>query len=214
MNLNVKYLRVVKGIPSKINYKTINLEGEKKIYIHIINAHRYNLTKMICKCGSNMVLRLAQKGQFKGSFFWDCTAYPLCSNIQNYVVPENRFDFANNDFMPIIRSLNSQGDNEKQEIIAEIKVQMIEILKHFIECTWGAHYNTMFDMLIKPFLTDPKILDLVLRSEIINESKGNVIYGITGAKIYPELNDYLSKVNSSEIKQYLFVEFPTTKNNI
>jgi hypothetical protein len=71
----------------------------------------------------------------------------------------------------------------------------------------------MFEMLIKPFLTDPKILDLVLRSEIINESKGNVIYGITGAKIYPELKDYLSKVNSSEIKHYLVVEFPTTKNN-
>ncbi len=161
-----------------------------------------------------MVLRLVRKGERQGSFFWGCSTYPLCMETQNYVVPENRFDFANNDFMPIINSLTTKPESEKQEIIAEIKVQMIEILRHFIECTWGAHYNTMFDMLIKPYLTDSSTLDYVLKSEIINESKGNVVRGNTGAKIYPELNYYLSNVNSAEIKNYLKKEFATTYNSV
>jgi ssDNA-binding Zn-finger/Zn-ribbon topoisomerase 1 len=163
---------------------------------------------MICSCGNNMVLRLVRKGERQGTFFWGCSKYPLCMNTQNYLVPENRFDFANNDFMPIINSLVAKPELEKQEIIAEIKVQMIEILKHFIECTWGAHYNTMFDMLIKPYLTDPSTLDYVLKTEIINESKGNVILGTNGAKIYPELKYYLSNVNSMDIKNYLKSNFP------
>jgi ssDNA-binding Zn-finger/Zn-ribbon topoisomerase 1 len=169
---------------------------------------------MICRCGNNMVLRLIRRGELQGSFFWGCSTYPLCMKTQNYVVPENRFDFANNDFMPIIKSLTAKPESEKQEIIVEIKVQMIEILKHFIVCTWGAHYNTMFDMLIKPYLTDPNTLDYILRSEIINESKGNVVRGTTGAKIYPELNYYLNNVNSMEIKNYLKKEFATTYNSV
>jgi hypothetical protein len=154
-----------------------------------------------------MVLRLVRKGENKGSFFWGCCTFPLCSNTRNYILPENRFDFANNDFMPIINSLSTKSDSEREEIVAEIKVQMIHILNHFIECTWGAHFNTMFEMLIKPYLTDPNTLDYVLRSEIINEEKENVILGITGAKIYPELNYYLLNVDSVEVKKYLLKEF-------
>ena len=162
---------------------------------------------MICVCGNSMVVRLARKGENKGNYFWGCSKYPLCSKSKNYEIPDNRFDFANNDFIPIIQSLSYISDIEREGILDEIKVQMIDILRHFVQCNWGAHFNTMFEMLIKPYLSDPNTLDHFLKSEVIDELKGNVIFGKTGAKIYPELHYYLNNVNSDEIKNYLKHEF-------
>ena len=109
--------------------------------------------------------------------------------------------------MPIIRSINEKPKSEQNKIVTEIKVQMIQILEHFIGCTWGAHYMTMFDELIKPYLTDSSTLDHVLRGDRIKETKGNIIRGKTGAKIYPELYDCLISVNNPDIKIYLKTEF-------
>ena len=39
--------------------------------------------KVCPKCGNNMVLRTAQKGQHVGKQFWGCTNYPKCRYIQN-----------------------------------------------------------------------------------------------------------------------------------
>ena len=162
---------------------------------------------MNCECGNKMVLKLARKGETKGNFFWGCSNYPYCQFTKEYVIPKNRFDFANNDFMPIIRSLNEKSKSEQETIETEITVQMIQILEHFIGCTWGAHFNTMFDELIKPYLRDSVTLDYVLRGDSVKETKGNVIRGNTGAKIYPELYEYLITVNSSDIINYLETEF-------
>jgi hypothetical protein len=161
-----------------------------------------------------MILRLERRGENKGSFFWGCSSQSLCLNTKKYKVPENRFDFSNNNFMLILNSLSTKSDSEREEILAEINVQMIDILIHFIQCDWGSHYNTLFEMLIKPYLTDPNTLDFVLRSEIINEAKGNIMRGNTGAKIFFELYYYLYNVNSKEIKNYLQKEFVNTHYNI
>ncbi|GAB4161738.1 MAG: hypothetical protein Tsb0033_19680 [Winogradskyella sp.] len=114
-------------------------------------------------------------------------------------------DLINNDFMPLISSLDTKPIQEQKVIIKEIKSQMVNILKHFIECTWGSHYNTVFKRLIKPYLDNPFVLDYVLKSEIIKDK--NIVIGKTGAKAYPELLKYLISVDSLKIRDYLSNEF-------
>ena len=118
--------------------------------------------------------------------------------------PQIEIDFANDDFKPIINSLTNKTKEEREIVINEIKSQMVNILKHFIECDKGWHYNTMFKSLIKPHLDNPLVLDFVLKSDAI---KGNEIIGSSGTKIYPELIDSLNKVNDIKIKEYLKQEF-------
>ncbi|WP_338359833.1 hypothetical protein [Yeosuana marina] len=113
-------------------------------------------------------------------------------------------DLINNDFMPLISSLDSKPIQEQKVIIKEIKSQMVNILKHFIECDKGWHYNAIFKSLIKPYLDNPLVLDFVLKSHAI---KGNEISGNSGAKIYAELLRRLEQVDSPKIKNYLKKEF-------
>ena len=162
---------------------------------------------MQCYCGDDMVLKLARKGEKKGTYFWGCSNYPECKYSKVYDIPINRIEFSKDDFSPILNSINNKSSQEREAILAEITVQMIEILEHYISCSWGAHFNTMFEKLIKPYLADPSTLDYVLRGNSINENKGNIIIGKTGARIFPELLEYLMKVNNEEIRQYLKNEF-------
>ena len=85
---------------------------------------------------------------------------------------------------------------------------MPEIIKHFIECLRGACYNTLFDRVIKKYLDDEKVLDFILRDNIIQDFPQRNIVGVTGAKIYPELLNRLKEVESKKIKEYLQNEFP------
>ncbi len=50
------------------------------------------------------------------------------------------------------------------------------------------------------------LLDKILRTALIKE-KNNVIYGKTGARIYPELLNNLMRCDSREIRNYLKTEF-------
>jgi len=65
----------------------------------------------------------------------------------------------------------------------------------------------LFDKIIKPFLSDQSVLDYVLKGKTIKNSKGNVVEGNTGAKIYPELMHYLRMVENVKIQEYLSGEF-------
>lgn len=121
-------------------------------------------------------------------------------------------DLINNDFMPLINSLDSMSLKERKVIIKAIKSQMRNILKHFIECTWGSHYNAVFENLIKPYLDNPQTLDSVLKSEVIKDK--NTIIGKTGAKIFPELMNYLKRVDSPKIQVYLRQEFNLKSHEI
>ena len=48
-----------------------------------------------------------------------------------------------------------------------IKSNMEKIIEHYIGCTWGACYNTKFKELIQPYFDDVKLLDKILRSDLI-----------------------------------------------
>lgn len=86
------------------------------------------------------------------------------------------------------------------------KNNMFFILKHYIECNRGYHYNSIFEKVIKPYFDSVEVLESVLRSEVI-KNKSNVVIGQTGAKIFPELLDKLMLVDSENIKSYLKNEF-------
>ena len=162
---------------------------------------------MLCTCGNKMDLSFRLIGVNEGRFYWQCTEHEVCKNSFEYIISENRFDFVNADPIPLLKNFDQKSASEKELIVYEIRAQTVEVLIHFIQCTWGAHYNTQFEWVIKPFLCDVPALDFVLKSRVILENKSNVIIGITGAKIYPGLWDYLMRVDNEKIKDYLRIEF-------
>ncbi|MHA7844463.1 MAG: hypothetical protein ACX93I_14185 [Winogradskyella sp.] len=139
----------------------------------------------------------------KPKFKWNCS---FCKKATIYN-QQIHIDFANEDFKSTIDNLKNMSYEEQEKIINEIKSQMVNILNHFIECDKGWHYNAIFKCLIKPYLDNPLVLDFVLKSDVI---KATNFKGITGAKIYPELQEKLIKVDSPYIKNYLKHEFKTT----
>ena len=155
---------------------------------------------MLCTCGHKMQLVFGANKLNDPMFNWHC---PNCNKITLHK-SQIEIDFVNDDFKSIVESLINKMIAERETIINEIKSQMVNILKHFIECDKGWHYNAMFKSLIKPYLDNPLVLDFVLKSDAI---KGNEITGNSGAKIYPELLDSLKKVDDIKIKEYLKQEF-------
>lgn len=162
---------------------------------------------MDCFCGNMMILRLARLGDTAGNFFWGCSTYPECTYTKPYQIPIERFAFANQDFTEIINSLGDKNEIEREIIVTEIKAQMIDILNHFIECRWGAHFNTLFDQIISKYLDDPSVLDYVLKSDVVIDIG---FRGVSGAKIFPDLLNYLQRVESPKIQHYLLKEFGNT----
>ena len=86
------------------------------------------------------------------------------------------------------------------------KVLMPFILYHFIECTWGACYNSIYFNLLVPHLDSAVVLDYVLRSPVVN-GISEVVDGLSRPKIYGELSSRLFGVKSLTIHQYLVETF-------
>lgn len=88
-----------------------------------------------------------------------------------------------------------------------VRIYMPSLLYHFIGCTWGGCYNSIYWNCLVPFLDSPEVVDYVLRSDVIRPSdlNGN---RIREPRIFPELRNRLEGVSSSRIKQYLKETFP------
>ena len=158
---------------------------------------------MKCSCGCEMYLRLDTEGKY----FWACSDMPECFEFKDYVPPKRRFDYsmaAPNDIQDALLNYHEGSITEQKN---EIKVQMVEILEHYIECQYGPHYAFMLEEILIPYLEDPAALDFVLKGHSVKDGKGNVQIGKTGAKIYPELMDCLRRVHSKKIQNYLNIEF-------
>jgi hypothetical protein len=91
--------------------------------------------------------------------------------------------------------------------VATAKVLMAQILYHFIECTWGTCYNSLYFIILVPHLDAPEVLDYVLRSPIVHGSAG-LQAGKSGARLYPGLRSRLQGVASPRIHTYLAENFP------
>lgn len=83
---------------------------------------------------------------------------------------------------------------------------MPEIFHHFIECSWGACYNSVYQNLLVPHLDSPDVVDYVLRSAVVH-SGDDVVQGITGARVFGELMSRLRNVESDRIRTYLEITF-------
>lgn len=105
--------------------------------------------------------------------------------------------------MNYINVIEIRKDSEIERVFID---NMHVVLKHYVECNRGYHYNSIFEKVIKPYFDSVEVLDSVLRSEVI-KNKSNVVIGQTGAKIFPELLDKLLLVDSENIKSYLKNEF-------
>lgn len=91
--------------------------------------------------------------------------------------------------------------------VATAKVFMAQILYHFIECTWGACYNSLYSNVLVPHLDAPEILDYVLRGPAVHDTDGTRV-GKSGARLYPELRHRLQGITSPRIRTYLAENFP------
>ena len=161
---------------------------------------------MKCNCGSDMRLVFyTSKDGYR--FFWGCNEHPNCRSTKDYNTEGVKLNIAENETMTAIEILKNGSEQEKIALINEVKVQMVEILNHFIDCTWGAHYMTLLNEIIIPYLDDPSVLQYVLKGTMIKDYKANVFLGKSGAKMYEELYYCLKRVHSQEIKDYLTQDF-------
>jgi hypothetical protein len=94
-----------------------------------------------------------------------------------------------------------------QSRIATAKVFMAQILYHFISCSWGGCYNSLYSSVLVLHLDAPEILDYVLRSPVVWDGPG-VQKAKSGARLYPELRHRLQGVASPRIRAYLEEHFP------
>lgn len=92
--------------------------------------------------------------------------------------------------------------------IAGAKVYAPHILIHFIECTWGGCYNSIYENFLLPHFDSAKALDYALRSPVVR-SEIVVEDGIPALKMYPELLSRLRNIRSANIKKYLAERFGT-----
>ena len=157
-------------------------------------------------CNSDLVLRLARKGERSGEYFWGCESYPACYYMKNsYVKAHPGDDYPVkilDDWQEILFS-----DALKDE--SYIKIAMPMILEHFIGCTLGRCCTNIYQRFILPHFDSPKLLQDTLLSGIINQDRGNVITSESGIPIFYELFKILYTVKSVAIRRYLEQEFPS-----
>lgn len=103
-----------------------------------------------------------------------------------------------------------KGDDERQiKLLATaVRFHIGSYLSHFVACQWGTHYQTLFKDFIILYLDDLNALQLVLSSDVIKLDKGNVVVSKNNYKMFPELYDWLMRVHSPAIRNFLRLEFP------
>ena len=158
-------------------------------------------------CASELSLEFREAGEY----VWRCsrgcapdvtTGIPATESIkcfQKTAIWDGRFDFS-----VVTRPLKSDS-------LAGAKVYMPQVLHHFIDCTWGGCYNSIYINFLVPHLDCPDVVDYVLRSPVIHDGP-NVIRSSGGARIYGELLRRLHGVASARIKAYLDATFCRTAN--
>lgn len=109
----------------------------------------------------------------------------------------------------LIKARKENDDTEHKLITIAIKYNMGTYLAHFIECTWPAHYETLYSSFLLNFLDDLNVLKIVLKSDVIKEDKKTIV-SKNGYKMYWQLYCRLKKINfNPDISNFLKTEFPT-----
>jgi hypothetical protein len=132
---------------------------------------------------------------------------PLCGF--NFAGLEDYLNKSDEELRTILSAAQIDTSSQKYKLaVTAIKYNIGDYLAHFIECKWGAHYNSLYEDFILKFLDDVNLLKIVLKSNVIKEGK-NTIISEGGYKMYWELYCRLRKVTfSPEISNFLKTEFP------
>ncbi len=93
-----------------------------------------------------------------------------------------------------------------QSHITGARVYAPEILMHFIECTWGSCYNSIYLNFLVPYFSSVAVLDYVLRSPVLVGAEV-MQEGVPAPKIFGDLLFRLQGVKSPEIQRYLKATF-------
>lgn len=164
---------------------------------------------MIClKCGHKMYLRFSSQGLTIGTFFWGCGNYPTCKNVVNYIPKHS--DFLNQKGMGYIihNKLKTLEGEAKNDLIVDIKGQIIKILEHYVRCRIGSCYSSIYRYILIDFLENEKALEYFLKSHSIKNGPEPVLRSDNGARIFYDLYYDFMLVKSINIKEYLKNSFP------
>ena len=108
--------------------------------------------------------------------------------------------------------------SKNDTLIKLVKDNMEEYLRHFIDCNWGACYNTLYRSVIKPHLDDIEVVKKVLKSDVIilkDSPHSEYIVHVEPLairespnpeecmKLYPQLYYHLKDVECEEVKSYI-----------
>ncbi len=161
-----------------------------------------NVPPNCIRCGSN--LYLVQFGVL--NYSWRCvdgckpdldTGVPATIDIsafERYAICDGKFRVSS-----VVRPLPAK-------LVAGVKVYMPQILYHFIECTWGGCFNSIYKNCLVPHLDSPEVVDYVLRTPVVKPCD-DLLVGDNGARVYGELMSRLQGISSLAIADYLSREF-------
>lgn len=80
------------------------------------------------------------------------------------------------------------------------------ILYHYIECTWGPCYSSLFAHVIRPHLASVEVLEYVLRSPVVRDDMSEANRP-DEPRMYRELYHQLRQVRSATVRRYVTETF-------
>lgn len=106
----------------------------------------------------------------------------------------------------LVKAYKSKNECEVKLLATAVRYNIGNYLSHFISCSWGAHYHTIFKDFIILYLDDLNALKSALKSDVIKP--GNSIISKKGYKMFWGLYKWLMRVHSPQIRSFLQKEFP------
>tara|TARA_B100000586_G_C20037833_1_gene396219 strand:- start:321 stop:812 length:492 start_codon:yes stop_codon:yes gene_type:complete len=91
-----------------------------------------------------------------------------------------------------------------KDCINRAKINMLDILSHYVECHFHPCYQTLFALVIKPNLDNLDILKFFLQST--DTIKGFSRRNHNGYQMYAELLQKLSQVENRQIREFIRLE--------
>jgi|GEM_PF-3369651 len=108
----------------------------------------------------------------------------------------------------IIKAYKCDGEREIKLLATAVRFNIANYLSHFISCNWSTHYQALYKDFIILYLNDLNALKIVLSSDTVKLDKNKAYASKNGYKMFWELYQYLMRVHSPEIRDFLRLEFP------
>lgn len=157
-------------------------------------------------CNTQMELLFNTLSLNEGKYQWKCID-PQCLKTQDYVTVYPELYSTKYMGWAFYNRLKKADSTEKEILLIDIKVNMLRILNHYVNCRVGACYTSILKYILIEYLSESKVLDLFLKGPQI-ELRSNAIMSPSGSKIYYDLYYDFMLVKNHNIKEYLKKEFP------